>query len=379
MGEERIVRIVFLASSLSAGGAERVASTLCNAWVARGDSVTLIPTFSGGGSPFYPLDSRVDLVYLASAVRGNGKTPLGYLKRLLALRRLICARKPDVVISFLSNVNVSAVIATGGLKIPLLICERTDPSVMPMSKSLLLATQLFYRFADVLVVQTQAVALKVASIFPGLKSIRSIANPVPEDVFLLSRQESGNARKILLSLGRITDEKQVHLIVEAFLKIHNQFKDWDLHIYGDGPVKAMLEKIVQESGVTNRIFLKGNTTAPWSVMSGADAFVMASKVEGFPNALLEAMAIGLPCVSFDCPSGPRDISNNGEYALLVPAGDVAGLSTALGNLFGDEKLRLELGRKARLSIKERYTLTTVLAQWDALFGEVGVIHKEAMT
>lgn len=374
-----MVKIVFLTSSLDAGGAERVAVTLTNAWVARGDSVTLIPTFSGGGHPFYPVDKRIELIYLATVVPGNGKTPAGYLKRLRALRKLVIDSKPDVVISFLSNVNVAAILATAGLKIPLIICERTDPSVIPTSTLLSRTTKLLYRYADVLVVQTQAVAEKAGNIFPGIQCIKAIANPIHED-FLLPRMQRSGERKILLSLGRLIDDKQVHLIIEAFLNIQDQYKEWDLHIYGDGPAKVMLEKIVQEAGMAKRIFLNGNTTQVSSIMAGADAFVMASKYEGFPNALLEAMAIGLPCVSFDCPSGPREISNNGEYALLVPPNDVIGLGAALAKLFGNAQLRQELGLKARQSIQQRYALSAVLAQWDDLFREVGVIHAgEPMT
>jgi GalNAc-alpha-(1->4)-GalNAc-alpha-(1->3)-diNAcBac-PP-undecaprenol alpha-1,4-N-acetyl-D-galactosaminyltransferase len=370
-----MAKIVFLVSSLGGGGAERVASTLCNAWAARGDRVTLIPTFSGGGTAFYPLDKRIELVYLACVVSGNGKTPIGYVKRLLALRQLIHSREADVVISFLSNVNVAAILAVCGLKVPLIICERTDPMAMPMPQSLLFATKLLYRFADVLVVQTQALAVKIIHFFPGVKCISAIANPVPETLLSLPRKECSSERKILLSLGRIVDEKQVHLIIEVFLKLHDQFSEWDLHIYGEGPARPRLEKQVQESGIINRIFLKGSTSEPSRVMANADVFVMASKYEGFPNALLEAMAIGLPCVSFDCPSGPREMSADGKYALLVPAGSVEGLESALGKLFGSDALRSELGQNARHSIQQRYTLTAVLAQWDTLFHEVAVVRE----
>lgn len=365
------MNIVFLVSSLSSGGAERVASTLCNAWAARGDVVTLIPTFSGGGAAFYPLDERVRLIYLANTVSGSGKTLLGYLRRLLSLRKLIRDSQPDVVVSFLPVVNAAAVIAMCGLRLPLIVCERTDPSVAPISKQLSFATKSLYRFSEALVVQTADVALKSAKLFPGVKKIITIANPVPDEILLLDNKNTGE-RKVLLSLGRLVQEKQVGLIVDVFLKIHNHFPEWDLHIYGDGPSKDELAKKIQASGLGARIFLKGTTTLPSQVMANADVFIMASKFEGFPNALLEAMAAGLPCVTFDCPSGPREITVNGEYALLVPAGDIDGVTASLTRLLSDEQLRHELGKKARHSIQLRYRLSTVLTQWDALFR--GVRH-----
>ena len=108
-------------------------------------------------------------------------------------------------------------------------------------------------------------------------------------------------------------------------------------------------------------------------MANADAFVMACKFEGFPNALLEAMGVGLPCVAFDCPSGPREITSNGEYAMLVKLDDQNGLIMALEKIMSDESFAIELGNRARASILGRYRLSAVLDRWDQLFREVGVI------
>jgi len=122
------LNILLLTSSLGSGGAERVATTLCNAWAARGEKVTLMPTFSGGGSPFYKTSEHVKIIYLADVVGTKHKSVLSYIKRIFALRRLIKDKAPDVVISFLPNVNVAAVISSAFLKVPLIISERSDPS-----------------------------------------------------------------------------------------------------------------------------------------------------------------------------------------------------------------------------------------------------------
>ena len=119
--------------------------------------------------------------------------------------------------------------------------------------------------------------------------------------------------------------------------------------------------------------MKGLTAEPWQVMADADAFVMASKHEGFPNSLLEAMSVGLPCAVFDCPSGPREITSNGKYAMLVKLDDQNGLITALEKIMSDESFGVELGNQARASILLRYSLSAVLDRWDQLFREVGVI------
>jgi len=366
------MKIILLTSSLMAGGAQRVAITLCNAWAMRGDQVSLIPTFSGGGEPFYKISDEVELIYLADVVNIKKKSLSSHAQRLLALRRLIVERQPDIVISFLPNVNVAAIMASAFLRIPLIICERNDPSIEPQPKLEKFACWLTYRYADMLTVQTDVVAEKVMQIYPRLKKIRSIANPLPDGVVAIKKSRSNKQRKILLSLGRLDRQKQVNLIINAFAGVVPRFEEWDLHIYGDGPLKVELEEQIRNLGLQGCVFLKGNTTEPWQIMAGADAFLMTSKYEGFPNSLLEAMGVGLPCVTFDCPSGPREITNNGKYAMLVKLDDQNGLITALEKIMSDENFGIELGNQARASILDRYRLSAVLDIWDQLFREVGV-------
>lgn len=364
------MRIVFLTSSLGSGGAERVATTLCNAWSARDDKVTLIPTFSGGGSPFYETSDNVEVVYLADVVGSKRKNVLRYAQRILALRRLIMDRAPDVIISFLPNVNVAAILSSSFLRIPLIICERSDPSSRSYSTFWKLSCRLSYRFADILTVQTESVANKVSTMYPGLRKVRVIPNPLPEGVVPL-RSRAINKRKVLLSLGRLSVEKQIDRIINVFSNVGAQFSNWDLYIYGDGPLVAVLDKKIQALQLEDRIILKGRTNNPWNVMAAADVFVMTSKYEGFPNALLEAMGIGLPCVTYDCPSGPYEITRGGVDAMLVPLNDEKALLKAMEKVMGDEAFRISLGIQARESVLRRFQLPAVIDRWDELFREVG--------
>jgi glycosyltransferase involved in cell wall biosynthesis len=229
---------------------------------------------------------------------------------------------------------------------------------------------LLYRFADMLAVQTPSVAEKMPSFYPGVASIRSISNPLPEQV-ARDMSRTNSPRKSLLSLGRLSSEKQVHRIIEAFSRTACEFEDWDLNIYGDGPEKSALIQIVKDLGLQQRVFICGQTRSPWDIMAGSSAFVMTSQYEGFPNSLLEAMGVGLPCITFDCPSGPREISENGEAALLVPLNDQNALVSAMRLIMRDDAFRISLGHKARSSVLTRFSLGAVLAQWDELFVEVG--------
>lgn len=366
------MRIILLTSSLGAGGAERVATTLCNAWAAKGHQVMLLPTYSGGGVSFYDVAGDVELVYLAERANASGNIISSYLGRLRTLRKLVLSWSPDVVVSFLPNVNVATILGTAFSGIPLIICERSDPTSHPAPFVWRFATKALYRFADMLTVQTPAVVNKVKSLYPGVKLIRAIANPLPAGVALRSRKIS-LGRKTLLSLGRLSSEKQVERIINAFSEVALEFEDWDLNIYGDGPEKDSLVELVEKKSLSGRVLIAGATVSPWDVMAESDAFVLTSEYEGFPNALLEAMGVGLPCITFDCPSGPREISEDGQTALLVPLNDQKCLTAAMRRLFADGLLREALAGRARTSVTARFGLETVLCQWDELFKEVGAL------
>lgn len=365
------MRIVLLISSLDLGGTERVASGLSNAWAGRGDDVTLIATFSGGGKPFYEISPSVEIIYLADMVGVKNVNVISYLERLHVLRRLLTEKAPDIIVSFLPNVNIATVLSSAFLKIPVIIGERSDPASYRRFDTLNLLRRLTYRHADMLTVQTEGVVSQVRKMYPGLKAVHVVPNALPQEV-MLYQQRGGGPRKILLSLGRLSAEKQINKLLHAYSALAPSFQEWDLHIYGDGPERAALEGNIREAGLQDRAFLKGPTSEPWQVMADADAFALVSQYEGFPNALLEAMGIGLPCVAFDCPRGPREIMRNGEAGLLIALNDRDALVAALQKLMEDAPLRRTLGRRAREVVSSQYGLTAVLARWDQLFEHAGV-------
>jgi GalNAc-alpha-(1->4)-GalNAc-alpha-(1->3)-diNAcBac-PP-undecaprenol alpha-1,4-N-acetyl-D-galactosaminyltransferase len=371
MSPKRQLRIAFLTSSLDAGGAERVATTLCNGWAEREHKVLLVATYSGGGVSFYDIDEAVQVTYLADVARTMRSSIFSYMRRLFALRRLVLNFEPDVIVSFLPNVNVAAILGSRLSGIPIIVCERTDPTSHPLPVFWRYATRWLYPYADMVTVQTDAVARKAITLYPRAKLIRSIPNPLPSGVTAVTHQPAPG-RKRILSLGRLTAEKQVWRIVDAFADLCCEFEDWDLEIRGDGPKKAAITEQIKKQNLEGRVFVLGRTSVPWDVMARSSAFIMASRYEGFPNALLEAMGIGLPCVTFDCPSGPREISDHGRNALLVPLNDQEALVAAMRQVMCDENLRTGLGARARNSVLQRYGLDAVLAQWNDLFAQVGV-------
>ncbi|MFV9474865.1 glycosyltransferase family 4 protein [Advenella sp. RU8] len=368
------MKIMLLVSSMNAGGAERVAATLANAWVRQGHHVVLVPCFSkGSGQSFYPLHADVQVKWLADDL--PRQKWLGRISKPLVLRKRIKAEQPEVIVSFLTNVNVTTLLATRGMDIPVIVCERTHPVVSKnIGRVLKVLRQKLYPVADAVMIQTEDAARSFAQVLPGLKHVAVIPNPLPDGIEQVTTNNglcSVSGRKTLVAMGRLVPAKQFDLLIEVFSTLCHDYPDWDLCIWGDGPQRTTLIDKVKKLGCSQRISLPGKTTEPWQALSHAHAFVMTSRVEGFPNVLLEAMALGLPSISFDCPSGPAELTQQGSTGLLVRLNDRLELEKAIRRFLGDDDFRCALGARGKQSVWSRYRLETVLKQWDDLFRQVG--------
>lgn len=364
------MKIIVLVSSLSCGGAERVATTLCNAWNARGDEVSLITTYLGKQKPFYPLSSGIKLIELSNIL--NSKIPLiiKQFAKTKKIRSLFINTNPDLIISFLPNVNITTILASTHLPIPIIVCERNY--YKDVNIYLRLISRQLYRYADIVLAQTARAAHDLDRLYPKLKQTYYIQNPLPTEIYSFKKNKKARPEKILLAIGRLVEQKQMHLAISAFAKLSPNFPDWQLHIYGNGPLHNDLFSQITKLQMLPKIRLNDAAPNLWEIMSTADALVMTSNYEGFPNTLMEAMAIGLPCVAFDCPYGPRELSEDGRNILLVNLNDEQALEKALYQVMNDQHLRDELSGKSHEFVFKNNSLPKILAEWDYIFNQISL-------
>jgi GalNAc-alpha-(1->4)-GalNAc-alpha-(1->3)-diNAcBac-PP-undecaprenol alpha-1,4-N-acetyl-D-galactosaminyltransferase len=357
---------------MTTGGAERVAATLANAWAEQGRSVWIVSSFIDSRVVGYRLHPQVSVVFLADLLPSSGRGIVPkVITKLFALRRLVAKIKPDVVISFLTNVNVVSLAALARSGVPLVISERVDPAAdVELSRTLRIARALLYRLAAALVVQTASAATHYRERVRVLPPIVTISNPLPRELAKhteRARQE-GEGRRII-AMGRLTPQKSYATLIRSFARAFAEDRTWRLQIWGEGPQRDELQRLIASLGLRERVSLPGLTDSPWAVLAAAQIFALTSKYEGFPNAMLEAMACGLACVAVDCPSGPRELAEGGAAALLIPRGDVDLLADALRRLAFDAEIRGALGARAAEFVRREFSEESILTQWDCLLTE----------
>lgn len=369
------MKLALVISSLTGGGAERVMATLANAWVQQGFQVSLI-TIAGTDSDAYSLDPAVVRIGLGlnmesrhgfAALRNNQR-------RVSALRKIFCSRRPDVVLSFITSNNVLSVLAARPLRIPVIVSERVTLREHRLSVTWRMLRRYAYRRAAAAVVQTSDAALWFREHAPGVP-VHVISNPLQlkaddtPDSVAQAVLDACRGCEILLAVGRLSVQKGYDLLLPAFAVATAKHSQWRLVVAGEGPERARIQAQITALGLSERVVLAGFTRTSQTLMRRASAYVLSSRYEGFPNALLEAMGYGLPCVSFDCPTGPEELIRTESEGLLVPPGDITALATALDRLMSDTLLRKKLGRTARDSVA-RFSLDRVLEQWNEVFGVV---------
>jgi len=350
------MKIVFTIAHMTIGGAQRVTFNLIK-WLNENTDVSvhlIIYSRLKVGNVSYNLDG-IPHTYAEG----------GYFQKIRNIRLQLQKLKPDVLVTMGVPGALFDVPACAGLDIKHIISERNDPAHFGGSTITRIVSRLLMQKADGFVFQTK----DAQSFYGGEIATRSVV--IPNPLFIGDNypdtQYAGEREKTIVTTGRLNKQKNHPLLIRAFKRIAEEFPEYKLIIYGEGPERQNDEALISELGLQERVLLPGTTNDVPAKIYKSSLYVLSSDFEGMPNALMEAMALGLPCISTDCPcGGPRDLTANGKDCLLVPVGDENALAEAMRKVLNNEKFATELGLHA-MDIRERLSLDKVCRQWYEYF------------
>lgn len=324
-----MTKILFFVSSMEDGGAQRVISILSNKLSERGFSVSILKYFDTVN--LFELDNRIS-VFSVEGSTGSISTVknLGYIHKVF--------KDYDVVISFLAPFNMIALVANLFNRTPLIVADRNDPSKVPANRYVRFLRDQLYKLADRIIVQTK----NNQSYFK--KNTEVIYNPV-----MLNDLKGSALRtkkdKLIVSSARLEKQKNQDMLIEAFGVFHKIHPEYKLVIYGEGSYRKELEEKINELGLSKYVSLPGVTKDIFNKISRAELFVLTSNYEGMPNALIEAMCLGLPVISTRV-SGATDLIEDMVNGVIIDVNDVKGLLNSMIKLTDSEDLRKSLSNQA---------------------------------
>ncbi len=356
------MRVAFLTNSIGFAGAEKVMAFVANSLSERGHSVYIV-NFNSGGSYIngYTQSFRKSItVYTYDGKETGNKRHVELIRFVLDTSRRI---KPDVFVGFTTFPNYVGKIVGTILRVPSIMSERGDPHVTINKQNLhsLLELCVINR-SEGAVFQIQGAAEFFA------KGLQRRGIIIPNPIFVNEKIEVVSAthrEKSIVSVGRLDNfQKRYDIMIKAFALFSRTHSEYILKLYGEGMDKENIQKWADESGVSSKVKLMGLSKRPMRDICQDGIFLITSDFEGISNSLLEAMAIGLPCVSTNSsPGGARMLISNEENGLLCPVGDVASVAEALSRFADNPQLADICGQKAK-SVVKRFNPTLLMDEWE---------------
>ena len=369
------MKILFNCLTMEKGGAERVIALLSN-YFSKDDSVSILTLTKSKDA--YKLNSSVKRLHVdKTSYKSDNRIKKIFRKlslaRLFRLKKIIIAEKPDVIISFLPEPSLRLMFLRKFSfrlrKIPTIISIRNDPEREYKNPLLKFVVKVLYKNVDGMVYQTND-AKKFFKDVIKTKNQTVIQNPIDEK--MLAKPKSDAKRKnIIVSVGRLEAQKNHEMLIRAFGEtLRSGEHDFMLKIYGEGSRRGFLQNLIDELGLSGRVFLEGQVDDVIAKLNEAKIFVLSSHYEGMPNALMEAMAMGLACISTDCPcGGPRTLIENGGNGVLVKNEDEKGLGREMLRLMSDVELRARLASNA-LEVRDKNGTMIVAGDWKKMIDKI---------
>ena len=356
------MNITFFIGGLSRGGAERVTCNIANFLSNNGHAVTIL-TMSDD-APNYTLDEKILRVPLLFASERHGII-INTSLRLYRLAKYLIKKNVDAYVVMLPITTIMLLSLKWLTKARIIAAERNNPANYP-SKIKKLLLKLAPK-ADGWIFQTDENQLWYKNAIKGCKT-KVIPNAINPDFFRETYR--GERLKTIVTAGRLTNQKNQILLVNSFAQISSIYPDYQLIIYGDGSLKSNLEGTAKKLGIEDKVLLPGFTKNIGEKIKDASLFVLSSDFEGMPNALMEAMALGLPCISTDCDGGgAKFLIKNGKNGLLVPKGDVEALSKAMRKMLSDKDFADQCGAEAH-KICEILAPRKIYGEWEKFIEEI---------
>lgn len=358
---KKVKRVFILIGFMETGGAQRVSSILTEYLVENGIAVKVV-ALKEAASGGYKIDDRAEYVVINKYGHDAGA-----LNTISGLRKEIKIFDPEVVLSMgVPTGALYAVPAMIGLKNKLVISERADPAHFRGRKVTKLLAHTLLNFADGYVFQTND-----ARDYYN-KHIRKHSEVIFNPLGVLPEVYRGERKKTIVSIGRLAKAKNHKLLINAFTTIANKYPEYRLMIYGEGPERGSLETLIEDNKMNDRIKLKGQIAGDviWNEIADAGVFVLSSNDEGMPNALIEAMAMGLPCISTDCPcGGPKMLIDDNVNGCLIPVGDINALYKKLEYMLDNNEFRYNISIKAE-EIRKKLAIDNICSKWLKYFENV---------
>lgn len=344
--------IIFVTPNLANGGAERVTAVLASEFAERGCRVIL--AYMKDSRKIYKTSGKLEEVYLFP----EHKTKLlRFAGKLLGLRRLLKAHPGAAVAAMLPYETLYTFLACLSLRRRAVYSLRNDPGHMKTKLDWLIKT-VIYPGAKAVVFQTEeARSCFRAAVWKKGIVIPNPLGPLPEP--------SGNARKKeIAAVGRLTPQKNYPLLLAAFAKIHAKYPKWRLKIFGEGELKEPLKRLCARLSLESSVEFCGVVPDVAERIRDSGMFVMTSDYEGISNAMLEALALGLPCICTDCPpGGARAFIRDGENGILIPVGDEGALEAAMTRLIEEPGLAKRFSREA-VKVRQKLEAKAIAERWE---------------
>ena len=362
------MNIAFLIPTLGSGGAERVITLMSNYWAEKGYNITLYSMDSHLNKPFFPLNKKVNYEPLDILNPSTGTIKKSLIP-IVKLRKKLNSLKPDVLIAHLDIAIFLSLLATRFSNQKIIIYEGTNPYLSKTNRFVKAANLYLSFFSSRVILQTH----QIAKTFPVYlqKKISVIYNPIkePEELNQVTDYQKNLSRKNIVSVGRLVPAKGYDTLLKAFSIFIEKHPDWSLTILGEGNERNKLEKLCYDLNIAKHVDLRGRVADPSLIAKDCSMYALTSNYEGLPNALCEAMVLGLPVISTKCKFGPEEIIEHGKNGLLVPVGDAESISQAFQKLADDVALCQKIGNGAK-GIIHRCGINSVMNQWESVIKQL---------